>query len=518
MKMTNRNYNILFHTHTVSGIVISVLLYVIFFAGSFSFFRDEIVNWERVESMNEGLGIHLDIDAALDSLNNQFSLYGRNVTFSQYYLEKRLNVNLSGSADTLASDDDKASTFFYLNTDTFERHDYWNSYSLGEFLYRLHFFAQIPYPVGYYLSGFTAFFFIFALITGVLIHWDKIISNFYLFRPWTKLKTLWTDAHAALGVIGLPFQFVYAVTGAFFMIKLLFVAPVVAVLYDGNQGQLYKDLEYTQPSFAFENREIEGFSVNDFIAKSQHLWDGFKISKVDIQNYGDANMHVILEGRVDPREKFVSLGHVIYKVSTGEIVSVKSPSEGSSYLDGVKDVLYRLHFGDYGGYALKYVSFVLGIIGCFVILSGVLVWLTARDKNNIPEKRRRFNERVVSIYLAICLSMYLSFIAVKVIESTGPTLIYSFYFIGWLILSVLFILKKDNFFTNKYSLLSGGVIGLLIPIANGVFSGNWFWLTFMRQQYDIFSVDILWIAISIAALFAFSRLKLRNAPALEKAS
>ncbi|RYG94835.1 PepSY domain-containing protein, partial [archaeon] len=34
-----------FHTHTVSGIVISVVLFVIFFAGSFSFFRDEIINW-----------------------------------------------------------------------------------------------------------------------------------------------------------------------------------------------------------------------------------------------------------------------------------------------------------------------------------------------------------------------------------------------------------------------------------------------------------------------------------------
>lgn len=45
--MSKRTYNILFHLHTVSGIVISVALYVIFFTGSFSFFRDEIVNWER---------------------------------------------------------------------------------------------------------------------------------------------------------------------------------------------------------------------------------------------------------------------------------------------------------------------------------------------------------------------------------------------------------------------------------------------------------------------------------------
>ncbi|WCC44944.1 hypothetical protein PJW08_01285 [Tenacibaculum finnmarkense] len=42
--MSKRNYNVFFNTHTVSGIVISVALYVIFFAGAFSFFKEEIIN------------------------------------------------------------------------------------------------------------------------------------------------------------------------------------------------------------------------------------------------------------------------------------------------------------------------------------------------------------------------------------------------------------------------------------------------------------------------------------------
>jgi uncharacterized iron-regulated membrane protein len=52
--MSNRIYNILFHTHTISGIFISLALYVIFFAGSFSFFRDEINSWERNEPLAAG--------------------------------------------------------------------------------------------------------------------------------------------------------------------------------------------------------------------------------------------------------------------------------------------------------------------------------------------------------------------------------------------------------------------------------------------------------------------------------
>ena len=69
--MNNRHYNIYFHTHTVSGIVISVVLFVIFFAGSFSFFRDEIINWERNESTAITREIQLDYNTTLNKLDKE---------------------------------------------------------------------------------------------------------------------------------------------------------------------------------------------------------------------------------------------------------------------------------------------------------------------------------------------------------------------------------------------------------------------------------------------------------------
>src|SRR5690606_24078512 len=86
---------------------------------------------------------------------------------------------------------------------------YADTYDMGEFLYRLHFLAQlnqvpirIGTPFGYLVAGLVSFLFLFALITGLLLHWNKIVSNFFTFRPWSKWKTVWTDMHAALGVIG----------------------------------------------------------------------------------------------------------------------------------------------------------------------------------------------------------------------------------------------------------------------------------------------------------------------------
>jgi uncharacterized iron-regulated membrane protein len=510
--MNNRHYNIYFHTHTVSGIVISVVLFVIFFAGSFSFFRDEIINWERSESTAITREIQLDYNDALQHLDKKYVLHGRNLTISKPSVENRVAVYMEGTKDTLAPKKQQAGDFFYLDNKNYKAYTYQESYSLGELLYRLHFLAQIPYPAGYYLAGFTALFFLFAIITGVLLHWNKIVSNFYMFRPKEKLKTLWTDAHTALGMIGLPFQFVYAVTGAFFMIKLLIVAPAVMALYKGDQDKLYKELEYTDPDYKFENKKLANpFNINELVAKTKKNWADFEITRVFIQNYGDANMHVLVEGELLSHKKFTGIGKVIYRVADGKEIAKKDPIVQTSYLDVVKNVLYRIHFGDYGGYALKIVSFILGIITCFVIISGVMIWLVARQKNNMPEKKRRFNAAVVRIYLAICLSMYpitaLAFIGSKIFYPLSQSNLYALYFGGWLLLTIFFIIKKNDTFTNKFCLISGSILGFLIPVTNGIVSGDWFWNSFMQNKFQIFFIDVFWIFLAGISLYTAYHLK-----------
>lgn len=510
--MNNRHYNIYFHTHTVSGIVISVVLFVIFFAGSFSFFRDEIINWERSESTAVTREIKLDYNKALENLDKKYVLHGRKITISKPSIENRVAVYMEGSRDTLAPAKQKEGSFFYLDNKNFKSYTYEESYSLGELLYRLHFLAQIPYPVGYYLSGFTALFFLFAIVTGLLLHWKKIVSNFYVFRPKEKLKTLWTDAHTALGMIGLPFQFVYAVTGAFFMIKLLIVAPAVMALYKGDQDKLYKELEYTDTDYKFEyNKLANPFDVEQLINKAKSNWADFEITRVVIQNYGDVNMHVLVEGELPSHKKFTGIGKVVYRVSDGKEIARKNPITQNGYLDVVKNVLYRIHFGDYGGYALKIVSFVLGIITCFVIISGVMIWLVARQKNNLPEKKRRFNAAVVRIYLAICLSMYpitaLAFIGSKIFYPLSQSNLFRLYFGGWLLLAIFFIIKKNDAFTNRFCLISGSILGFLIPITNGIVSGQWFWTSFMENKIQIFFIDVFWIVLASITLYTAYHLK-----------
>lgn len=504
--MKRRVYNILFHTHTVSGIVISVALYVIFFAGSFSFFRDEIAMWERghhAESQNQ---IPEDIDSYLRHISLDNELQGREIEISRYYNERNINVHLTASKDSLAPQQAQERKNFYLDTKDLSRSTYATNYGLGEFLYRLHFLDQIPYPYGRYLSGFVALFFLFALLTGLWIHWDKIVSNFFVFRPWAKLKTLWTDAHTALGLIGFPFQFVYAVTGAFFLLKGILMLPTVMTLYGGDQNALFEDLEYTHPKFDYSYQPLENEpTVNQFIDKTLEDWENFHLGEVHIFNYNDANMHVALSGHLNYATKFNGTGYRIYRIRDQKLIDERIPLENNRYLDGVKNVLFRLHLGDYGGIGLRIVSFWLGLISCIVILSGIMIWMVARNKKHISQKRRRFNNQVANVYMAICLSMLpvtaVSFCAVK-IWGAEKSFIYKVYFLSWLVASLFFTLKKNINFTNKYCLISGGILSILVPFCNGFATGLWPWVSYPKGHTEVLFIDLLFLLIGGICIWA----------------
>ncbi len=507
--MSKRIYNILFHTHTISGIIISVGLYIIFFTGSFSFFRDEIVAWERNEPLVEDVRFQsMDLNKMVDTLGANTSLYGREIDITQYYQERTVGVNVGASKDTSIKG---GRQFVYLNTQTLQTFSYPENYSIGEFFYRLHFFAQLNFfgRSGYILAGLVAFFFLFAIITGVLVHWKKIVSNFYLFRPRAKLKTLWTDAHTALGIIGLPYQFIFAVTGAFLIFGTIATAPPVAtVIYNGDTQKMYQDLGPERQEFPLAHEKLKTkIDLNSFVDKTKAHWDNFRISSVKFKNFSDANMHVVVIGHPLYSKALTGEGKLIFHAASGKIISEKNPFD-SNYFDTAIGLMDRLHFGDFGGIGLKIVYFVLGLLSCVVILSGIMIWLVARDKKFVEPKKRKFNTWMGHLFLAACLSLYpataFTFVAVKsfVVEFDASRManIYHIFFYSWLLLIIVFTIKRDDYFTNKYCLVLGSIIGLMIPLANGIISGNWFWKSFALHYYDIFFIDVFWLILSITTL------------------
>lgn len=207
-------------------------------------------------------------------------------------------------------------------------------------------------------------------------------------------------------------------------------------------------------------------------------------------------------------------------MKTGRVVHEHDPSK-KEYADYVYDPLHKLHFaefsglGTFGHYVLKTTYFIMALLTCFVIITGVLIWLEARKKNNIPERKRKFNKAVGNIYLAICLSMFPvtagSFIVSKLLPANAERelILNTAYFGSWLLLSIFFAIKGNNSFTNKCTLLSTGIIGCFVPVINGLVSGKWIWRSIHNDSYS-FTVDLVWILISATAFFVTIKLRQRT--------
>ena len=527
--MNNRNYNIYFSTHTISGIICCALLYVIFFAGSFSFFKDEISAWQSNVSYEKNNQQAFPYRTLLDSLDKQYDLSGRDIFL--YFSPNSPNtyVSITPSQDTIQNKKAKERAYFNYNAVTKQEKTYKESYDLGEFLYRLHFLAQlnqvplhIGYPFGYLVAGLVAFLFLFALITGLLLHWDKLVSNFFVFRPWSKLKTIWTDIHTALGVIGFPFQFIFAFTGVILIVNTVFLTPFSKLLYQGNMDKIYEDLEYTTTiDSPFQNKPLPVVpDIQAGIQQAQQQWPDAFLKRVTLKNYGDASMRLAIEVEAPTHQRFAGTGKMIYDLSTGKVIQQQSPYTSPTYISAIKSFIYHLHFGDYGGYFIKIINFIMGIVGCVVIVSGILIWLVARDKKNVPVHKRKFNTWLAHIFVAMCLSMFpvtaLTFIAVKVTGSSGQSFIYPVYFYSWLAFTVYYILRRSLDRTNRETLLIGAILSLAVPIVNGIYGNTWLWQSYTNGAIDIFFIDLFWLLLSVITFIAYLKIVKRRRHAVEK--
>ena len=147
-----------------------------------------------------------------------------------------------------------------------------------------------------------------------------------------------------------------------------------------------------------------------------------------------------------------------------------------------------------------------------------MIWLVARDKKSVSPGKRKFNAWLVWFYLAGCLSMYpvtaFTFLMVKLgLQDPGldrVSFIFQTYFWSWLLLTLVFTFLKNNALTNKWTMILGGLLGLMVPLANGLVTGNWLWISWINGYKDILLIDAFWLLSSIGTLIIGLKIRLQK--------
>lgn len=411
--------------------------------------------------------------------------------------------------------------YFEINPNTLKISDYEQNMTMGELIYRLHFLAPLNFwgISGYILAGLITFFFLIVLITGLYIHWDKMISFFYVFRPNAKWKIIWTDSHVTLGFISLPFQLIYAITGGTLIIGyMLFIEPPLNYVKNGKTEEYFENVNSLRSSkinLTPTNEKLTTpYSINHLMKKAHQKFPSVEWNDLTLQNINDKNMTLEIKGFVPQEDKIMANVLVKFKVENGQILEIIPPDTKHSIYNYINDIPRSLHYGDFGGYPLKVIYILLGFISCYVIISGVMIWHTARDKKNIKPLKRKINYNLTQLYLAISLGMIpitaLSLIGSKInilyLHYSNNDFIYSVFFYGWAILIILLMILKNFKQVAQLTLSLTALFAISIPIVGGITNKRWIWQTLNSREIQLFTFDLLWLSIGLIAFYSLFKI------------
>lgn len=347
--------------HTWAGLIVGWLLFVIFVGGTLACFDKELDDWMRPALHGTTAPERPSFDKAIAQSRQ------RAPEAHAWYV-------VAGNARERAMEsyiyfDDGSVIKEALDPRTGERV---TGTAGGEFFFTLHYNIHAG-NLGMYLVGLAGMFMLVALVAGVLIH-KRIFKDFFTFRPKAGGQRAWLDGHNVTGVLGLPFHLMVAYTGvAIFVANYMFAG--INAAYGGDvlrfyeeAGDLYERSETGKPLPRLH-------SIDSLIDDAQRRL-GVPVTWASVHHPDDASATISFGGDHSRRVAW-NMQQVFYDAADGRFLHQTRPP-GAGYT--TYSFLGGLHMVQFGGSALRWLYFLMGLSGCVMIASGMQVWVNKRAK------------------------------------------------------------------------------------------------------------------------------------------
>ena len=240
---------------------------------------------------------------------------------------------------------------------------------LGQYLRMLHVFLFFGPR---WIVGFLGVAMLVLIGTGIVIH-RKILAELFTQRWGRSFRAVMSDLHKSAGIWGLGFHILITATGAWMGLAPLF-----------EQGYRY----VTNPASAVQKAPARNAktaptspvtmqSLDALHAAARTAVPGLETRYVSLRGWDTSAAEAGFTGNL--RSHLASTARVDIRAATGALKNVNDPRTQGFWalVDGLME---PLHFGDFGGLALKWVYFLLGMTPAFLSISGTLIWLDARQQ------------------------------------------------------------------------------------------------------------------------------------------
>lgn len=396
--------------HTWTGLFCGWLLCAIFFTGTLSVFREPITRWMTAEPQLPAVApAHLPpLALALRYLEGT----GSGARFWRIELPQR-----EGGAMTVAWAGQGGVEERKLHPGNGEvlPQPWGRDTQGGRHFMSFHYMLHLP-VLGYWLVGLVSIGMLVALLSGVIIH-RRIFQDFFLFRTGKGLRS-WMDAHNISAVLTLPFLFMIVYTGLAVFYLSYMPWPLQTVFGDDAHSRYQAALHSDAP---VSGARFDGLPA--MVAGAESLTQ--QRAGMVLIEFPD---RVRVFGRVDPATPALTLGNpmAIASFANGQLVKLNTPHDPMN-AEAVHSVMESLHLARFGGWGLKWLYFLSGLLGTLMLACGNVMFLSKRARKSQHEFGRatpRFYRLTAALNAAtmsgICLASIAYLYANRLIPAALP--------------------------------------------------------------------------------------------------
>ncbi|MCY1223557.1 PepSY-associated TM region [compost metagenome] len=365
--------------HTWSGLLVGWVLFMVFAAGTASYFKDEITFWMKPELHAVTPGT-VPQPVAADNALGFMQRHAPDATrwFITLPTEREPGVSLlwakppppPGSPPV-----DRRRSFdrAMLDPATGQAITAPRETRGGEFFYRLHFdLHYMPALWARWIVGFCAMFMLVAIVSGIVTH-KRIFKDFFTFRP-KKGQRSWLDAHNVTAVLALPYHAMITYTG---LVTLMFMympwGPQVAYKAHGGNDTFFAEAfpGGVRTQIKASGTKAALAPLAPMVAQATAHWDGAPVGRIVVHQPNDANAVVSLT-RAEGRHLSYDQPSMQFNGTTGALIG--SFGDVPKAAAETRGVLYGLHIGRFADPLLRALFFVSGLAGCLMVATGLLLW------------------------------------------------------------------------------------------------------------------------------------------------
>lgn len=364
--------------HTWSSLVCTLFLIMLCLTGLPLIFHDEIdaaLNPDTWQPANlNGTHIELDrvIDIALQQRKNEVPI------FLSFDIDRPVvNVTTGPTADAAGSDMHFAS-YDLTSGELVPAADV--GAGVMHFILQLHTDMFLGLPGMFFLAA-MGFLFLMAIISGVVLYAPFMKKlDFATIRSNKSSRTQWLDYHNLIGIVCVAWVMVVGITGVINALE----KPIIDVWRNNDLNDLIRQYE-SDSSLTKQTDLSTRASLDKAVQHAVEAAPDMNLQFVAFPGSGFSTDHhyaVFLHGRTPLTEHLIT--PVLIDAQSGQFEGLRHMPWYSKALS----LSRPLHFGDYGGLALKIIWAGLNVLTLIVLISGLYLWWTRRKSKTSTLNKR----------------------------------------------------------------------------------------------------------------------------------